>query len=88
MKEDVVDIDKFIKTVNDRIEDKRKQVIEAVNRAYVISEDMVEKIIDILVEGNKRGVKTLKDTVKTTKTLKTTIKQRRTTSLDGTATIG
>lgn len=27
---------------------------EDVNRAYVISEDMVEKIIDILVEGNKR----------------------------------
>ena len=57
MKEDVenvVDIDKFIKTVNDRIEDNRKRVIEAVNRAYVISEDMVEKIIDILVEGNKR----------------------------------
>ena len=56
MKEDVenvVDIDKFIKTVNDRIEDNRKRVIEAVNRAYVISEDMVEKIIDILVEGNK-----------------------------------
>lgn len=51
--EDVVDIDKFIKTVQDRIEDNRKQVIEAVNRAYVISEDMVEKIIDILVEGNK-----------------------------------
>ena len=38
MKEDVVDIDKFIKTVN---------------RACVISEDMVEKIIDILVEGNR-----------------------------------
>ena len=54
MKEGVVDIDKFIKAVNDRIEDNRKQVIEAVNRAHVISEDMVEKIIDILVEGNKR----------------------------------
>ena len=54
MQEDVVDIDKFIKTVKDQIENNRKQVIEAVNRACVISEDMVEKIIDILVEGNKR----------------------------------
>ncbi len=54
--EDVVDIDKFIKTVKDQIESNRKKVIEAVNRACracVISEDMVEKIIDILVEGNK-----------------------------------
>ena len=54
MKGGVVDIDKFIKTVKDRIEDNRKQVIEAVNQAYVISDDMVEKIIDILVKGNKR----------------------------------
>ena len=53
MQEDVVDIDKFIKTVKDQIEDNRKKVIEAVNRACVISEDMVEKIIDILVEGNR-----------------------------------
>ena len=53
MQEDVVDFDKFIKTVMDQIEDNRKQVIEAVNRAYVITKDMVEKIIDILVEGNK-----------------------------------
>ena len=53
MKGGVVDIDKFIKTVKDRIEDNRKQVIEAVNRACVISDDMVEKIIDILVKGNK-----------------------------------
>lgn len=53
MKEGVVDIDKFIKTVNDRIEDNRKQVIEAVKRACIISEDMRDKIIDILVEGNK-----------------------------------
>ena len=53
MKEDVVDIDKFIKTVKDQIESNRKKVIEAVNRACVISEDMVEKIIDILVEGNR-----------------------------------
>lgn len=53
MKDGVVDIDKFIKTVKDQIEDNRKQVIEAVNQACVISEDMVEKIIDILVEGNK-----------------------------------
>lgn len=52
--EGFVDFDKFIKDVNDQIEDNRKRVIEAVNRAYVISEDMVEKIIDILVEGNKR----------------------------------
>ena len=54
MKGGVVDIDKFIKTVKDQIEDNRKQVIEAVNRACVISEDMVEKIIDILEKGNKR----------------------------------
>ena len=50
MKEGVVDIDKFIKTVKDQIEYNRKQVIEAVNRACVISDDMVEKIIDILVK--------------------------------------
>ena len=54
MKDGVVDIDKFIKAVNNQIEDNRKQVIEAVNRACVISEDMVEKIIDILEKGNKR----------------------------------
>lgn len=53
MEDDVVDIDKFIKTVKDQIESNRKKVIEAVNRACVISEDMVEKIIDILVEGNR-----------------------------------
>lgn len=52
--EDVVDFDKFIKDVNDQIENNRKQVIEAVNRACVISEDMRDKIIDILVEGNKK----------------------------------
>lgn len=52
--EDVVDIDKFIKTVKYQIEDNRKRVIKAVNQACVISEDMVEKIIDILVEGNKQ----------------------------------
>lgn len=54
MKEDFVDFDKFIKDVNDQIENNRKQVIEAVNRACVISEDMRDKIIDILVEGNKK----------------------------------
>ena len=53
MKDDVVDIDKFLKTVKDQIEDNRKQVIEAVNQACVISDDMVEEIIGILVKGNR-----------------------------------
>lgn len=54
MKEGFVDFDKFIKTVKDQIENNRKQVIEAVKCACVISEDMRDKIIDILVEGNKK----------------------------------
>lgn len=49
--EDFVDFDKFIKGVNDMVESNREKLLKVVKNADVITNDMVEKIVNILTES-------------------------------------
>lgn len=49
--EDFVDFDKLIKAVNDMVESNREKLLKVIKNANVITNDMVEKIIDILTES-------------------------------------
>lgn len=49
--EGFVDFDKFIKGVNDMVESNREKLLEVVKNADVITNDMVEKIVNILTES-------------------------------------
>lgn len=50
---DFVDFDKFIKDVDNMIESNREKLLEAVKNANVITNDMVEKIVNILTDVTK-----------------------------------
>lgn len=49
--EDFVDFEKFIKDVNSMIESNREKLLEVIKNANVITNDMVERIVNILTDS-------------------------------------